>query len=418
MTPDPADFVAQIDNPYLPFPRGAKWGTPSTGTPRTPEGRCGTWARTRRSTKAERSSARRDRGKREWTGRSRASSCPRDGQVGLSYRQEYCAGEAEDAAEILSLVEQAQVPFGHFRDVLLTEETTRLHRRALEYKLCAQGVGVVLALSVSGGSDREELVRFTSPSIWPPRERSTCGPGPQREGGGVLLIGACTGSGGQATVSASHRAREIPQPVVPHVAVVPESQRVDLHVPTFSHPTEVTNPLFPVSKQASVLFVRHVDGKPFRTEVSSFPTPGSCSGRASGSRRSSPSTWPISAGGSRRSRTTWAQADDGSVWYFGEDVVGHGPEHPAGKAADRIGGRGMGQSHPIGEAAPRRPGWAQGRELTAASRPLSASVRRTPPGTFQDPRSGRLGDSLESVVLVGRRRRTTASARRLRRGDP
>jgi hypothetical protein len=89
---------------------------------------------------------------------------PADRQVGLAYRQEYYAGEAEDAAEILSLVEQAQVPFGHFRNVLLTKETTPLHRRILEYKLYAQGIGVVLALGVSGGSDREELVTFTAPA--------------------------------------------------------------------------------------------------------------------------------------------------------------------------------------------------------------------------------------------------------------
>jgi hypothetical protein len=89
---------------------------------------------------------------------------PADRQVGLSYRQEYLAGEAEDNAEILSLVEQAQVPLGHFRDVVLTKETTPLHRRILEYKLYAKGTGVVLALSVSGGSDREELIRFAPPS--------------------------------------------------------------------------------------------------------------------------------------------------------------------------------------------------------------------------------------------------------------
>jgi len=89
---------------------------------------------------------------------------PADRQVGLAYRQEYYAGEAEDNAEILSLVEQAQVPFGHFRDIVLTKETTPLERRVLEYKLYAKGIGMVLAISVSGGSDREELVRFTPPS--------------------------------------------------------------------------------------------------------------------------------------------------------------------------------------------------------------------------------------------------------------
>ena len=89
---------------------------------------------------------------------------PADPQVGQGYRQEYYAGQAEDAAQTLSLDEQAEVPFGHFRDVLLSKETTPLHGRALEYKMYAPGIGVVLALTVSGGAEREELISFTQPS--------------------------------------------------------------------------------------------------------------------------------------------------------------------------------------------------------------------------------------------------------------
>ena len=85
---------------------------------------------------------------------------PADPQVGLAYRQEYYAGEAEDRGEIASLDEQAQVPFGHFRDVLMTRDTTPLQPRVLEYKFYAEGIGVVLAVGISGGSDREELLRF------------------------------------------------------------------------------------------------------------------------------------------------------------------------------------------------------------------------------------------------------------------
>ena len=88
---------------------------------------------------------------------------PGDPQVGMTYRQEYYAGEAEDAGEILSLGEQAQVPFGHFKDVLLIKDLTPLHPRVLEYKLYAEGVGPVLVLGVSGGSDREELLGFEPP---------------------------------------------------------------------------------------------------------------------------------------------------------------------------------------------------------------------------------------------------------------
>jgi hypothetical protein len=37
-----------------------------------------------------------------------------DPQDGMTYRQEYYAGEAEDEAEVLSLDEQVEAPFGHF----------------------------------------------------------------------------------------------------------------------------------------------------------------------------------------------------------------------------------------------------------------------------------------------------------------
>src|SRR5215210_2095198 len=51
----------------------------------------------------------------------------------------------------------------------------------------------------------------------------------------------------------------------------PEGERVDLGKPSFSDPTSVTNPLFPVSNQESVLMIGRVDGKAFRTEVTLLP---------------------------------------------------------------------------------------------------------------------------------------------------
>jgi hypothetical protein len=81
-------------------------------------------------------------------------------QVGMTYRQEYYAGEAEDKGEILSLNEKATVPFGSFEHVLMTKDSTPLEPKVLEHKFYARGVGPVLAVTVSGGSDREELVRF------------------------------------------------------------------------------------------------------------------------------------------------------------------------------------------------------------------------------------------------------------------
>jgi hypothetical protein len=80
---------------------------------------------------------------------------------GMRYRQEYDEGEAEDRASIVSVREQAGTPAGHFRRVLMTRDVNPLEPRVLEFKFYARGVGPVLAIGVSGGSEREELVRYT-----------------------------------------------------------------------------------------------------------------------------------------------------------------------------------------------------------------------------------------------------------------
>jgi hypothetical protein len=85
---------------------------------------------------------------------------PASPQVGMVYRQEHYAGQAEDEAKILSLDELAEVPFGSFDHVLMTKDYTPLEPNLLEYKFYAQGVGPVLVVAISGGSDREELVSF------------------------------------------------------------------------------------------------------------------------------------------------------------------------------------------------------------------------------------------------------------------
>jgi hypothetical protein len=89
---------------------------------------------------------------------------PPDPQVGMTYRQEHYAGEAEDRGEILSLDEQVDVPFGSFDGALMTRDTTPLEPDVNEHKFYAKGIGPVLALALSGGGGREELVRFSKAS--------------------------------------------------------------------------------------------------------------------------------------------------------------------------------------------------------------------------------------------------------------
>jgi hypothetical protein len=117
--------------------------------------------------------------------------------------------------------------------------------------------------------------------------------------------------------------RSIPQPVVPgDLETAPENARVDLRMPTFSDSTNVTNPLFPVSRQDSVLMVGHVDGKPFRTEVTLLPETRIIEWQ--GQRVEtlvSQYTAYLDGRIQEVAYDLYAQADDGSVWYFGEDVA-------------------------------------------------------------------------------------------------
>jgi hypothetical protein len=87
---------------------------------------------------------------------------PAKPKPGTRYRQEYYAGHAEDRGEVFSLKERAEVPFGYFRKgrVLMTRDLNPLEPKVLEYKFYARGIGPVLAIGVSGGSDREELVSY------------------------------------------------------------------------------------------------------------------------------------------------------------------------------------------------------------------------------------------------------------------
>jgi hypothetical protein len=104
--------------------------------------------------------------------------------------------------------------------------------------------------------------------------------------------------------------------------VAPDSARVDLAQPTFSHPTTITNPLFPISDLHSVLMLGHVDGKPFRTEVTLLPETEIV--EWNGVKVETLVSQYVAYLDGRIQEVAldrYAQADDGSVWYFGEDVA-------------------------------------------------------------------------------------------------
>jgi len=80
-------------------------------------------------------------------------------KVGQTYRQEYYKGEAEDLASVLILSESATVPYGSYKDLLMTQETTALEPSLVENKYYAKGIGFVL-MTVPKGSERLELVEI------------------------------------------------------------------------------------------------------------------------------------------------------------------------------------------------------------------------------------------------------------------
>jgi hypothetical protein len=107
----------------------------------------------------------------------------------------------------------------------------------------------------------------------------------------------------------------------------PVEQLVDVDRPTFSHPTEITNPLFPISTLTSAVFLGRVDDKPFRSETTLLP------GTATVVWDGQPievvlSQYLAYSDGqiTEVALDRYAQADDGSVWYFGEDVYDYDAE--------------------------------------------------------------------------------------------
>jgi hypothetical protein len=79
--------------------------------------------------------------------------------VGDFYRQEFDLGNAEDLAEVLSLDQAVTVPAGSFPHCLQTKETEALEPDALEQKYYAAGIGNVLTVDLVTG-ERLQLLQI------------------------------------------------------------------------------------------------------------------------------------------------------------------------------------------------------------------------------------------------------------------
>ena len=83
---------------------------------------------------------------------------PADPQTGMAFQQEYLAGEAEDNFVVLHRLGTVDVPYGSFKDVLVTAEWTPLEPDVLSEKFYVKGIGMVKELDVAGSKELNALV--------------------------------------------------------------------------------------------------------------------------------------------------------------------------------------------------------------------------------------------------------------------
>ena len=88
---------------------------------------------------------------------------PGNPEPGLTYRQEYYKGEAEDKAAVITVgEEQVQVPFGYFKDgILMTRDLVPTEPKVQELKFYAPDIGPLLSVHTDGTGGRAALVSFT-----------------------------------------------------------------------------------------------------------------------------------------------------------------------------------------------------------------------------------------------------------------
>jgi hypothetical protein len=138
----------------------------------------------------------------------------------------------------------------------------------------------------------------------------------------VLLAGACTSKSDSGAASPSSTTSSCG--TESGAGCAPEGQRVELVEPSFSDPTNVTNPLFPVGKLAQVLLLGNVGDSPLRVEYTVLPDTKTIDWN--GRQVDALEVQYLAHLDGRISEVAldwFAQDDGGSVWYLGEDVFNY-----------------------------------------------------------------------------------------------
>ena len=136
--------------------------------------------------------------------------------------------------------------------------------------------------------------------------------------------------------------------------LAPAARRVDLVAPPFSSSTSITNPLFPISSLRSAILNGRADGRRLKIETTLLPDTRVIEWRPGQCVRTLVSQFVAYRGGRilEVALDFYAQADDGSVWYFGEDVF----NYRRGVINDTAGSWLAGKEGPAAMIMPAQPG--------------------------------------------------------------
>jgi hypothetical protein len=238
----------------------------------------------------------------------------------------------------------------------------RPKRAARATTLLGLGLAVALAASACGGSGSSSTSRKPAPTVTMPAGPACIKP---ENGSGCLQL-------------------------------APTGKRVDLIRPSFSNPTSITNPLHPSSRLAQVVYGGQVDGKPLRTEFTLLP--GTKTITWDGQRVETVVLQYLNFLDGRIEEVAldwFAQADDGAVWYFGEDVFNYSDGAVADTKGSWIAGKG-GPPAMIMPASPKVGNVYRSENIPAVvfEEVTVKSVGQTVPGP-----SGPVGGALEVTEL-------------------
>ncbi len=140
----------------------------------------------------------------------------------------------------------------------------------------------------------------------------------------ATIVAVAVGGAGCASDSAAPESLACTDENGDPLPVAPSSDRIDLDMPSFTTPLAVTNPLNPIGALDRAILLGSTDGFRFRSETTLLPYTKVIEWDGEEFETLVSQYLAFANGRIYEVALDWyAQADDGSVWYLGEDVYNY-----------------------------------------------------------------------------------------------